>query len=116
MRRPRRLLSSLGLAVAIALVAGCSTNEYTTQNAHDDLVRVGWTSTEAQCFLDGLRAFYADQYVAANRQEDARRHIKYAGVSPQGSDLFVRNELSNFGSLSDAEKAKTKALVERCRH
>jgi hypothetical protein len=108
-----RRIAAAGALVAV--LGGCSTAEYTTNHAHDDLVRLGWTSTEAQCFVSGLRSFYAQRYVEANKQEDAKRGIKFTGVNPEGSDLYVRNELSNSGSLSPEEIAKTHALVQQCR-
>ena len=108
----RRLLGGL---LSLAVLGGCATAEYTTDHARDDLVRLGWARVEAQCFLDGLRTYYARQYVEANRREDARRGIKFAGVNPRGSDLYVRNELTNSGALSAGERAETVALVRRCR-
>jgi hypothetical protein len=99
----------------VAALGACAPAEYTTSQARDDLVRTGWTSTQAQCFLNGLRTYYSGLYVEANRREDAKRNIKFNGVNPRGSDLYVRNELTNSGELSAGEMAAAKAVAQRCR-
>ncbi len=113
-RRPRALRAAAVVA-AVAVLGGCAQAEYTTTHARDDLVRAGWTKTEAQCFVDGLRNYYENLYLQINRREAALRHVKFTGVSPQGTDLFVRNELANAGNLSNTEKAEVQSLVQRCR-
>jgi hypothetical protein len=105
----------LATGVAVAALAGCSTAEYTANNARDDLVRAGWSKDEAQCLVARLRSYYAQQYIDANKREDERRGVKFTGVNPQGSALFVRNELSNSGALDAAEIAATRRIAQRCR-
>ncbi len=98
----------------MALLAGCATPEYTTSQARDDLVRKGWTSAQAQCFVDGLHKYYADQYLAINRRQAALRHLPFTGVNPQGTDLYVRNELTSGGGLTNTEVAEAHTLARRC--
>jgi len=105
----------LALAVAALVLGGCSQAEYTTTNARDDLVHVGWTRSQAQCFVDGLHQHYVEQYLAINKREAAVRHVKFTGVSPQGTDLYVRNELTNSGGLTNTEVTETRTLVQHCR-
>ncbi len=111
----RSLGAVVGACVCVALLGGCATSEFTVSEARDDLVHVGWTRPQAQCFLDGMHDFYANQYVDLNRREAARRKAPFSGVNPRGTELFVRNELTGAGSLSASELAETRRLVQRCR-
>ena len=111
----RGVWRAIAVGAAVAVLGGCSISEYTTTRAQDDLVRAGWSKTEAQCFLKGLQKYYSDQYLAINRHQAAIRNVPFTGVSPQGTDLFVRNELTNAGDLSNAEIAVTHNLVQQCR-
>jgi hypothetical protein len=111
----RWLRGALCAGVALGLLGGCATSEYTTAQARADLVHLGWSRAEAQCFLDGLQSYYSKKYVAANRQADAQAKVKFSGVNPQGTQLFVRNELTNAGSVDAGEKAEVSTLVRHCR-
>ncbi|HEY3833014.1 MAG TPA: hypothetical protein VGO03_12030 [Acidimicrobiia bacterium] len=111
----RGLWRAIGVAAAVAVLGGCSIAEYTTTHAEADLVKVGWSKAEAACFVNGLSKYYSDQYVEINRHQAAIRHVPFTGVSPQGTDLYVRNELTNAGDLSNAETAEVDRLVQQCR-
>lgn len=111
----RGLWRAIAAVAAVAVLGGCSISEYTTTNARDDLVRVGWSKAEAQCFVNALNKYYSDQYLEINRHQAAIRHVPFTGVSPQGTDLYVRNELSNGGGLTNADTAETHRLVQQCR-
>jgi hypothetical protein len=106
---------AIAVAAAVAVLGGCSISEYTPTRAEADLVRVGWSKAEAACFVNGLNKYYRDQYVEINRHQAAIRHVPFTGVSPQGTDLYVRNELSNAGSLSSSDTAEIHRLVQQCR-
>ncbi|HEY1737825.1 MAG TPA: hypothetical protein VGI86_03905 [Acidimicrobiia bacterium] len=111
----RGVWRAIAAGAAVAMLGGCAISEYTTTHAESDLVKAGWSRSEAACFVNGLNKYYSDQYVEINRHQAAIRHVPFTGVSPQGTGLYVRNELSNAGNLSAAESAEVQRLVQQCR-
>ena len=110
----------LAFAVTAAcLGSACSADEYTASNARTDLQKLGYSSAQAACILDGLNTHYAAEYIKLNTQQivDAQKHDAtiVASLNPKAVALYVRNVFAGSDEVGNDEKAFAQLLTTRCR-
>ena len=96
---------------AVALGTGCSQEPYTAGDGRTALIEVGYSEAEADCVIDGLDAYFREEFLALQASEGID-----AGVVPERqADIFVKNRFA--GSLDVPADLADEAnrLIRVCR-
>ena len=102
------------LAVATLVVVGataCSQDPYTASDGRHDLVRAGWSKAEAECAIDGLDAYFRDEFVSVQQAQGIPRDA----IPELQIDLYVKNQFARVSDVPGDLLAEAQRLATECR-
>jgi hypothetical protein len=100
----------VGAAVGAALLAsGCSQPPYTRDDGHADLLEAGFSTSEANCVIDGLDAYFREEFV----QKQVAEGIE--DVPVQQVDNYVKNRFAGIDDIPDDLGVEADRVVADCR-
>ncbi len=102
------------LAVATLCVIGasaCSQDPYTATDGRADLVRAGWSASEANCAIEGLDAYFRDEFVSVQEAEGIPRDA----IPELQIDLYVKNQFARVSDVPADLVAEAQRLATECR-
>jgi hypothetical protein len=99
------------IAGVLIVAAACSQDPYTAADGRDDLVAAGWAVAEAECAIDGLDAYFRDEFVSVQEAEGIPRDA----IPEIQIDLYVKNQFARVSDVPADLAAEAERLASACR-
>jgi hypothetical protein len=94
---------------AAAALGACSQPPYSAEDGRTDLIDAGFSETAAGCVIDGIDAYFREEFL----QKQAAEGI--AGVPKAQVDNYVKNRFAGISDIPEDLAEETHRLAAECR-
>ncbi len=101
----------VGAVAAATLSAGCSQDPYTAGDGRAALIEVGYSKAEADCVIDGLDAYFREEFLVLQASEGIEEGV----VPKRQADIFVKNRFAGSLDVPADLTEEANRLIRTCR-